>query len=66
MNNINLNPGGLIGALVAGGITAAILFSVIDPGETNRAPYKIFIFTIIGGAFAGNFLWAKLVSDKKE
>jgi hypothetical protein len=57
VKNIDLNPGGLIGALACGGITAAVVFSSIDAADTGRGPYKFIIFALIGGAFAGNFLW---------
>ncbi len=61
MGNIELNIGGLIGALVIGGVTAAIIFATVDTTQSGRAPFKLIIGGVIGGAFAGNFLWAKLV-----
>ncbi|MBX3451217.1 MAG: hypothetical protein KF777_16745 [Planctomycetaceae bacterium] len=57
MNNIDLNLGGLIGALACGGIAAAIVFSTLDTTNSGRGPYKLVIFALIGGALAGNFLW---------
>ena len=63
MNNIDLNIGGLIGALVCGGIAAAIVFSTLETTNSGRGPFKLIIFALIGGAFAGNFLW-RLVFKK--
>jgi hypothetical protein len=63
MKNIDLNPGGLIGALACAGIYAAIvfpsvdIFSSVDITKTGYWPYKLMVFALIGGAFAGNFLW---------
>jgi|GEM_PF-5945795 len=57
MNNVNLNAGGVIGALVVGGIAAGVIFSRVD-GEGGSA--KLIIVAMTGGAFAGNFLWSRL------
>ena len=60
MKNINLNPGGLIGAIGCGGIAALILYVIINAGTPpEKLPLKLlFLGPVIGGAFAGNFLWA--------
>lgn len=60
MENLNLNIGGLIGAIVCGGIAAAIIFSTVDIDSSKRSPFKLIIFALIGGAFAGNYLWGRL------
>jgi hypothetical protein len=52
--NIHLNAGGVIGALLCGGIVAAILFAKFKPDE---APVKFIIVAVVAGAFAGNLLW---------
>ncbi len=57
MKNINLNAGGVIGSLACGGIAAVVVFSNVDPADTGRGPYRLIILALIGGAFAGNFLW---------
>jgi hypothetical protein len=57
MKNINLNPGGLIGALACAGIYAAIVFSSVDIMKTGFWPFELTVVALIGGAFAGNFLW---------
>lgn len=57
MQNINLNPGGLIGALAGGGIAAAVIFGNLVDAESLRRPAKLVVIALIGGAFAGNFLW---------
>lgn len=56
MNNINLNAGGVIGAIVCGGIAGAFVFSRVEAGEGGST--KLVIAALIGGAFAGNSLWA--------
>jgi hypothetical protein len=65
MKNIDLNIGGLIGALACGGIAAAIVFSTLDTANSGRGPYKLVIFALIGGAFAGNFLWGLIFKKPK-
>jgi hypothetical protein len=65
MKNIHLNAGGVIGGLagLAVGIVVMILLQAgNDPSEGGA---KLTIFGVIGGAFAGNFLW-ELVFRKKE
>ncbi|HET6882181.1 MAG TPA: hypothetical protein VFI31_18600 [Pirellulales bacterium] len=60
MKNINLNPGGLIGAIVCGGIAASFLYLRFSSGPPPESgfPLKLFFLgPVIGGAFAGNFLW---------
>ena len=59
MPNINLNLGGLFGALVGGGAAAGI---VVLAGGEARAIARIGIFGLIGGALAGNLLWAYFFS----
>ena len=56
MKNIELNLGGLIGALLGGGIAAAVIFSQVDASTAGRGDFK----ALIAGAFAGNFLWDKI------
>lgn len=65
MKNIDLNAGGLIGALACGGITAAVVFATVNPANAGRASAKFIIVALVGGAFAGNFLWG-LVFKKSE
>lgn len=60
MSNIELNAGGVIGALVGGGVVAAVVFSLVETTEGGRGPYKLIIVGLIGGAFAGNFLWGQV------
>jgi hypothetical protein len=54
MPRIDLNVGGIFGALVGGGAVAAILYLADAP---PRLMAKVVIFGFIGGALAGNFLW---------
>lgn len=65
MKNVELNPGGLIGALVCGGIAAAVIFSRIDVNTAGRGAYKMPILALIGGAFAGNFLWGLIFKKNR-
>ena len=65
MNNINLNWGGLIGALAGGVGVGAILFLLLP--VTNETASKIGMFSVagvIGGAFAGNYLWGVVFGGK--
>jgi hypothetical protein len=57
MKNIDLNPGGLIGALACLGTYVAIVFSFVDITKTGSSPIKLMVVPLVGGAFAGNFLW---------
>jgi hypothetical protein len=66
MSNIDLNIGGLIGALAVGGLAAAVIFTSVDLTHSGRGPYKLIIFALIGGALAGNFLWQKLFKKPQE
>lgn len=65
MKNIDLNVGGLIGALACAGIAGAILFSTMDQPDGGRGPYKLLLFALIGGAFAGNYLWGLVFKNPK-
>jgi hypothetical protein len=65
MKNIDLNPGGLIGALACAGVYAAIVFSSVDIATSGPRPIKLIILPLIGGAFAGNFLWGLVFKKPK-
>jgi hypothetical protein len=61
MPNINLNAGGIVGALVCGGALAGLLFLVF--GADERLPKGIamaLVFGVVVGGLAGNFLWSSL------
>ena len=64
MKNINLNLGGLIGALICGGIVAIVVFSDIDQANKNGST-RMIIPALLGGAFAGNYLWEWAVKKRK-
>jgi hypothetical protein len=66
VTNINLNAGGVIGAIVCGGVAGVVLFSNIDPEGPGRGPIRLAIFALIGGAFAGNFLWGLVFKKPTE
>ena len=65
MKNIDLNPGGLIGALACAGVYAAIVFSSVDIAASGPRPIKLITLPLIGGAFAGNFLWGLVFKKPK-
>jgi len=70
MKNIEISPGGLIGALVCGGITIAIVFatfdlSTLDQVDSNWGIVFFIVFAFIGGSFAGNFLWRRIFEKHK-
>jgi len=57
VENFNINPGGIIGALVCGGIAGAFLFLNADAASSRRGPGRLVVLAVIGGAVAGNYLW---------
>jgi hypothetical protein len=57
MQNINLNAGGLIGAVVCGGIALVAVFSNSSLMSQTSLASKIVVVAFIAGAFAGNFIW---------
>lgn len=59
MENINLNIGGLIGALGCGGLAAVVVFTTMDAANSRLGP-KIIIGAVIVGAIAGNFIWGAI------
>jgi len=63
--NINLNVGGLIGALACGGLVGAIVFSSLDRTSVDRGPYWVIIVALIGGAFAGNSFWSRVFKKRR-
>jgi hypothetical protein len=66
MSNITLNAGGFIGALLAGGVAAAVIFTQFDLSESGRGAGKLILLAIAGGAAAGNFLWARFAKKPDE
>ncbi|MCS7014628.1 MAG: hypothetical protein RMI91_14595 [Gemmatales bacterium] len=65
MKNIVLNPGGILGALALGGLAAVFVFMNIEKRDGNPRT-KIIVLAIIGGAFAGNFLWDLLFKKHEQ
>lgn len=58
MKNFNLNLGGLIGAVVCGGIAAAIVLTMLDSSDgSRRGPYKMIALALVAGGSGGNYLW---------
>jgi hypothetical protein len=64
MDNINLNVGGLIGALALGAVAAAAVFTTMDAAKGNLGP-KLIIGAVIVGAIAGNFIWGAIFKKSK-
>jgi hypothetical protein len=62
MQNINLNPGGLIGAVLA---LAAVIITVVLTSNPDTAGSRVGGFGVPAlflGAFGGNYLWERLFS----
>lgn len=57
MKNIELNAGGVIGALTCGLAVGAFIFWKFAGENMGRTQSKFLIGAFIAGAFAGNFLW---------
>lgn len=66
MQDINLNPGCLIGALVAGGITAVVVFGLLEADTARRGPVKLCAGAMFLGGLAGNFLWGLVAGSSEE
>ena len=59
--NVDLNIGGLIGAVFGLAIGGLLFYLNYDPADTtSRGQYRLLIFALIGCALGGNFLWGKL------
>jgi hypothetical protein len=56
--NVRLNLGGLLGALVGGGVSLAV---VLRSGNLEGLAMELVIPGLILGAVAGNFLWGWIV-----
>lgn len=65
MKNFDLNVGGLIGALLFGGIAGALVFTNIDVEKAGRGAYRFPIIALIVGAVVGNFLWGLVFNKDK-
>lgn len=65
MENININAGGVVGAIVAGLIAAVVLFVLMD-ASAGRGPGKLVVGAIIAGAIGGNLLWAAVFPPKPK
>ena len=58
---MSLNPGGIIGGIVCGGLAFFLLFGVGETGGARRGVGKLVALAVTVGAAAGNFLWAAVV-----
>ena len=61
MKNFDLNRGGLVGALMGGGLAVVLGLA----GGTPRLIGKAVIAGVIGGAVAGNVAWQRIQSERK-
>jgi hypothetical protein len=59
VSNINLNAGGVLGALLFGAAVGLIVFGT-DRSGAHPTRYRLVIGGVIAGAFAGNYLWGLL------
>ncbi|MEZ6094400.1 MAG: hypothetical protein R3C03_09210 [Pirellulaceae bacterium] len=64
--NIDLNIGGLIGALVLGGAAGSLLYLGFEEGARTRLLAKVLIGAVIAGAVGGNFLWGMMFPKKQK
>jgi hypothetical protein len=63
MNNMNLNAGGVICALLFGIGTGVILFTLdFEPDRIG----KISLCALVAGAFAGNFAWERIFPSSRD
>ena len=65
MNNINLNPGGIIGAVL---MLVAVMMTVVltsSPGSIGGRIGEFGVPALFLGAFGGNYLWDRLLLNKK-
>jgi hypothetical protein len=65
MKNINLNPGGLIGAVL---MIAAVMMTVIltsRPDNIGGRIGGIGVEALLLGAFGGNYLWDRLFTKRE-
>jgi hypothetical protein len=61
---MNLNPGGIIGALVCIGVLLAMMFSAGDDGPRRFG--KIMLLAGLVGGGIGNFLWSAVFGKKSD
>ena len=57
MTNMNLNPGGILCGLLGAGIAVYLMFTTGDGEGGRRQGRGLFLVFVVGGAFAGNFVW---------
>jgi hypothetical protein len=65
MKNINLNPGGLIGAVL---MLAAVMITVVltsSPNNIGGLIGGIGVPALFLGAFGGNYIWGRLVKKRE-
>ena len=60
MNNINLNAGGIIGAILMPVLVAAAVVITSRPENIGRLVGGIGVPALFLGAFGGNYLWERL------
>lgn len=65
MENINLNPGGVIGALGLGGISALAIFGFLE-ADVKRGSVKFIVVAMLAGGIAGNFFWSLVFGSSED
>jgi hypothetical protein len=64
--NVDLNAGGLLGALVGGALGFGVAYVLADGDAAQMGPkIKIGIGALIAGAIGGNLLWAAVFGTRK-
>lgn len=61
MTNMNINAGGVIGAIL--GAVGTLAFFALYQGELPRRSGKLIGFAVLGCAFLGNWLWQTVFSS---
>lgn len=61
MTNMNINAGGVIGALIA--VVGTLAFFFLYQGEIPRRSGRLIGFAVLGCAFLGNWLWQTVFSS---
>jgi hypothetical protein len=65
MKNINLNPGGIIGAILMLVFAIATVVLTSDPDSIGERAGEFGISALILGAFAGNYFWDRFFTKNE-
>jgi hypothetical protein len=60
---MNLNPGGVVGALAGGGAAGVISYTIAD-GDPAAMIKWVIVLGLIAGAVGGNYLWTAVFGNR--